>query len=94
MKKQFKIISDPEYNYLRADPIPSKEEVERYYQEEFYSAKRFNDSSLEVQKDGQEFYDSRWEGIYQRCKNFFGDKDFSVFDVGFGYAQALLYFKN
>jgi len=94
MKTQYKIIPDPEYGYLRADPVPTKEEVERYYQEEFYTAKRFNDSSLEVQKEGQEFYDSRWEGLYQRCSEFFGGKKFSMFDIGFGYAQALLYFKN
>jgi 2-polyprenyl-3-methyl-5-hydroxy-6-metoxy-1,4-benzoquinol methylase len=94
MKNQYKIISDPEYGYLRADPIPSKQEVERYYQEEFYSAKRFNDSSLEVQSEGKNFYDSRWERIYQYCKEFFGEKKFSLFDIGFGYAQALLYFNN
>lgn len=94
MNKKYKIIADPEYGYLRADPVPTREEVEHYYQEEFYTAKRFNDSSLEVQKEGQGFYDSRWEGIYRRCTEFFGDKEFNLFDIGFGYAQALLYFKN
>lgn len=94
MKKQYKIIPDPIYGYLRADPVPTREEVESYYQEEFYTAKRFNDSSLEVQKEGQSYYDSRWEGIYQKCNEFFGGRKFSLFDIGFGYAQALLYFKS
>lgn len=94
MKAKYKIIADPDYGYLRADPIPSPEEVERYYREEFYSAKRFNDSALEVQKEEQEFFDSRWEGIYRRCAEFFGGRPFSMFDVGFGYAQALLYFRG
>lgn len=92
MEKNYKIISDPEYGYRRVDPIPSAEDVELYYQVEFYSAKRFNDSSLEVQKEGKEFYDARWGNIYEKCKEYFGEKEFSVFDIGFGYAQALLYF--
>ena len=32
-----KIIKDPKYNYLRVDPIPSMEIVEKYYKEDFYS---------------------------------------------------------
>lgn len=91
---KYKIVRDEQYGYLRADPVPSVEEVEKYYREEFYSAKRFNDSSLEVQKDGKNFYDSRWEGIYQGCKELLGSSSFSMFDIGFGYAQALLYFRE
>jgi len=94
MKKKYKIVSDQEYGYLRVDPIPSQEEVEVYYREEFYSAKRFNDSSLEVQKEGKDYYDNRWNIIYEKCKSFFNDEQFTLFDIGFGYAQALLYFKG
>ena len=94
MKKKYKIIKDKEFGYLRADPIPSPEELEVYYREEFYTPKPFNDSSLEIQKEGQKYYDSRWEGIYQRCKLILKNKKFSVFDIGFGYAQALLYFDS
>lgn len=94
MKTNYRIIADPEYGYLRADPTPSREEVERYYREEFYSEKRFNDSSLEVQEEEREFFDSRWEGIHRRCAAFFGNRPFSLFDVGFGYAQALQYFRS
>lgn len=94
MEKKYKIIEDPEFGYLRADPIPSPEELEIYYREEFYSPKPFNDSSLEVQKDGQEYYDSRWNGIYERCKSILKKDKFTVFDIGFGYAQALLYFDS
>lgn len=94
MSNKFKIIKDPQYGYMRADPTPSAEEIEYYYREEFYGTKRFNDSSLEVQREGQDFYDGRWDVIYQQCLNFFGKKDFSLFDIGFGYAQALLYFRK
>lgn len=95
MGNNYKIIKDPAYGYLRVDPVPSQEEVERYYREEFYSTeyKRFNDSSLEIQKEEQEFFDSRWESIHLACLKHFGrTNELSVFDIGFGYAQALIYF--
>lgn len=88
------IITDPDYGYLRVDPIPSPEEVERYYELEFYAEGRFNDSALALQQEDKEFFDQRWEAIYQRCAEFVGERPFSLFDVGFGYAQALLYFRD
>ena len=47
------IIVDPEYHYLRVDPIPTSEDVEKYYRDEFYTKKypSFNDSSLDVQTE-------------------------------------------
>lgn len=97
MAKKYKIIPDPVYGYLRVEPIPTQKEVERYYQEEFYSSeyKRFNDSSLEVQKEERDFFNSRWEDICARCEEHFGKiEGLSVFDIGFGFAQALLYFRD
>jgi 2-polyprenyl-3-methyl-5-hydroxy-6-metoxy-1,4-benzoquinol methylase len=97
MTGKYKIIPDPAYGYLRADPLPTEEEVERYYLEEFYSSeyKRFNDSSLEVQKEELDFFNSRWEAICARCEEHFGKLEgLSVFDVGFGFAQALLCFRD
>ena len=94
MNSKLKIIRDPEYGYLRVDPVPSLEEVERYYHEEFYAEARFNDSALEQQRADKEFFDQRWEGIYQRVAAHFGGNAFSLFDVGFGYAQALRYFRD
>lgn len=93
MDKKYKIVTDKEYGYLRADPIPTPEELEVYYREEFYSPKPFNDSSLEVQSEGQEYYNTRWDGMYEKCKSLCKDDKFSVFDIGFGWAQALLYFE-
>ena len=93
MDKKYKIVTDKEYGYLRADPIPTPEELEVSYREDFYSPKPFNDSSLEVQSEGQEYYDTRWDGMYEKCKSLCKDDKFSVFDIGFGWAQALLYFE-
>jgi len=96
-QKKYTIIKDPEYKYLRIDPIPSQEEVERFYLDEFYTSryKQFNDSSLEVQKEEKEFFDSRWQSVCDQCCEYFGKlHGLSVFDIGCGFAQALLYFRN
>jgi len=97
MAGKYKVLRDAVYNFLRVDPLPTQEEVERFYQEEFYSSeyKSFNDSSLEIQKEDEEFFQSRWESICERCQSYFGRiEGLSLFDVGFGFAQALLYFRE
>jgi SAM-dependent methyltransferase len=97
MGKKYAIVPDPVYGYLRVDPLPSQEDVERYYQEEFYSStqRQFNDSSLAAQEEEREFFNSRWEAIYRVCEEYFGTvQGRSLFDVGFGFAQAMLYFSK
>lgn len=94
--KKYCIIEDPEYHYLRIDPIPTNEEVERFYREEFYTIKNpsFNDSSLQVQLEEKEFFESRWASIYKKCSAFFNNSlPLSLFDIGCGYSQSLLYFR-
>lgn len=97
MTPPYTIIRDPRHGYLRVDPIPSREEVDHYYKEEFYgqSRNRFNDSTLEVQREQSEFFESRWRDIRDKCLEHFGAVDgLSLFDVGFGYGQALLFFRD
>lgn len=97
MKEKYQIILDPNYGFHRVHPLPTQEEVEKYYQAEFYSnqSQRFNDSALKVQKEEEEFFNNRWESIYRKCKNLLGpEKQWSLFDVGFGYAQALKFFRK
>jgi 2-polyprenyl-3-methyl-5-hydroxy-6-metoxy-1,4-benzoquinol methylase len=97
LKKKYKLVKEPGYGYLRLQPIPTQEEVEKYYSEEFYSSKykQFNDSSLAVQKEEQEFMDSRWNSIYEVCTSHFGKiKGLSLFDIGFGFAQTMLFFRQ
>jgi SAM-dependent methyltransferase len=92
------IIKDPKYGYLRLEPIPSNEEVVEFYAKEFYDANAsyFNNSSLEVQQEQSDFFNTRWNDVYSNCsKKFNGEiKDKTVFDIGFGFAQALLFFKE
>lgn len=96
MSDKYKIIEDPDNGFLRIDPIPTVEEINKYYKEEFYSQyKNFNDSELKVQLEENKFFDSKWEFIHDKCLEYFHDlKGRSLFDIGFGYAQALLYFKK
>lgn len=96
-KSRYKVIADPEYGYLRIDPIPSQAEVEKFYLQDFYTSnyKQFNDSSLVVQREENNFFNSRWEFICKRCQKYFGRlKDLKLFDIGCGFGQALLYFRQ
>lgn len=92
------VITDQKYGFVRVEPIPSQKEVEAYYAKEFYDANSyyFNQSSLEVQQDQSEFFNSRWSDLYDVIKDFFKSdlNDKSVFDIGFGFAHALIYLKN
>ena len=48
-----------------------------------------------MQKEEQDFFNSRWEAICTVCDRFFGKtQGLSLFDIGFGFAQALLYFRS
>ena len=91
------VISDPEFGYLRLEPIPTQQEVEEFYAKEFYDANAsyFNNSALELQLEQKEFFDTRWEAINEVLKTFFNNEtNKSVFDIGFGFAQALLFLKE
>jgi 2-polyprenyl-3-methyl-5-hydroxy-6-metoxy-1,4-benzoquinol methylase len=93
----YKLIEDPDFAYLRVDPVPSFEEVEQFYLNEFYSGeyKRFNDSDLSVQQKDKDFFLLRWQLIYAQCQKYIGDlKDRALLDIGCGYCQALLYFRD
>ncbi|NQY10999.1 MAG: class I SAM-dependent methyltransferase [Flavobacteriales bacterium] len=92
------VIVDPEDGFKRVDPIPTQEEVEKFYAKEFYdaNAQYFNNSSLLLQQEQSAFFNSRWQAIYEQASTFFDGRidDKTVFDIGFGFAQALIYLKN
>lgn len=96
MEHKFKIVTDQTHGYLRAEPVPTQQEVEEFYKQEFYSSdyKSFNDSSLQVQKEEEDFFSSRWEAIHTKCKEHFGHDKLTLFDIGCGFAQALQYFRE
>lgn len=93
---EYQIITDPDYSYKRADPIPAPKTVDEFYKKEFYASNygQFNDSSKEVQLEEKQFNESRYERIYEICASHMKKDNFSVFDVGFGFGQALIYFEQ
>jgi SAM-dependent methyltransferase len=96
-KSAYRLAVDPDYGFVRVDPTPSAEDVEKYYLNEFYTGeyKTFNDSELKVQEAQREFFRLRYQFIHDQCENFLGPlKDRTLLDIGCGYCQALLYFKE
>ena len=96
-KTKYTVVKDTEFGYLRADPIPTEEEVNKYYLEEFYAQnkEKFNNSALETQLEESDFFKAKYENYFSTCEKIHGSlKDKSVYDIGFGFAQALLFFKN
>ena len=97
MKNKYQIEKN-NFGFYQVTPTPSAEEITKFYADEFYTGeyKNFNDSSLEVQINDKNFFEGRWNDIY---KNFLeinkniknGD---TILDVGCGWAQALLFFKD
>jgi len=97
MKKKYQIEKN-KFGFYQVTPTPSTEEITKFYADEFYTGeyKNFNDSSLEVQIKDKNFFEGRWSDIYnnfleinKNIKN--GD---SILDIGCGWAQALLFFKD
>ena len=92
------IVKDSKFGFNRVDPIPPQEEVDKFYAQEFYdaNAQYFNNSALLLQQEQSDFFNARWKAIHEQLQSFFGDdiRDKSVFDIGFGFAQALIYFKK
>ncbi len=92
-----KIIADPEYGFLRLETIPTQKEVEEFYAQDFYASNQqyFNNSALQLQTEQKAFFDTRWERVYDVCKQHHKImEEKTVFDIGFGFAQALLFFKS
>jgi SAM-dependent methyltransferase len=93
----YRLAVDPTYGFLRVDPTPSVKEVEDYYLNEFYSGeyRQFNDSQLQVQQEQKDFFRLHWQFIHDQCEKFIGPlAGRTLLDIGCGYCQALLYFRE
>ncbi|MDF3033472.1 MAG: methyltransferase family protein [Alphaproteobacteria bacterium] len=96
--KKYELKANPHYGFLQIRPTPSLEEINRFYAEEFYSGeyKKFNDSTLEVQLEDQEFYEGTWSDMQLHIIDILGrnPEEIKILDIGCGWAQALLFFKE
>ena len=65
MKKKYQIEKN-KFGFYQTIPTPSAEEITKFYADEFYTGeyKNFNDSSLEVQINDKNFFEGRWNDIY------------------------------
>ena len=91
-----RIIRDPEYGYLRIDPVPSAEEVDRYYREEFYSRGRANyenNSGLDNMREEAEYHRRSYSDLLDIIRRGVLQTDavLTVADVGCGYGYWLKY---
>tara|TARA_B100001057_G_C22786188_1_gene925657 strand:- start:215 stop:1096 length:882 start_codon:yes stop_codon:yes gene_type:complete len=97
MTKEYQIEKN-KFGFYQVTPTPSQEEITKFYADEFYTGeyKNFNDSSLEVQINDKNFFEGRWNDIYNNFLEI--NKDIknggSILDIGCGWAQALLFFKK
>ena len=55
------IVEDSKFGFKRVEPIPTQEEVEKFYAQEFYdaNAKYFNNSALLLQEEQSDFFNTR-----------------------------------
>ena len=93
---RYRIVPDPEYGYLRADPLPSPDEVADFYLKEFYGGAippERNDSALASQDET--FNRIRFSFIRDKAEKYMGSLEGRrLLDIGCGYCQALLFFKE
>lgn len=97
MNNEFKILEHPEYGYAHLSPLPSIEEVEKYYKEEFYSSnyQQCNDSAQEKQKEDRFFLKGRFDDIFATLQDHWDSLEGkSLFDIGCGYGELLMYAKE
>jgi 2-polyprenyl-3-methyl-5-hydroxy-6-metoxy-1,4-benzoquinol methylase len=97
MIKNFKLKKN-NFGFYQVNPQPNSEEIAKFYSEEFYTNdyKNFNDSSLEVQIKDKDFFEGKWNDIYNNFLEIdksLGNKA-SILDIGCGWGQALLFFKE
>lgn len=94
MKKQYTLVEHPEYGYRHLSPIPSVEEVEKFYREEFYSSSygQCNDSSQKKQDEDRAFNRGRYGDICAVIEGLLGSlHGKSLFDVGCGFGELLFF---
>ncbi len=94
-----RIVRDPKYGYLRVDPVPSAEEVDRYYRDEFYDRSRANyenNSGLDNMREEAEYHRRSYSDLLEMLRRAIlqvgrDPADIVVADVGSGFGYWLKY---
>jgi SAM-dependent methyltransferase len=94
-----RIVRDPDFGYLRIDPVPSAEEVDRFYREEFYDrsqANYVNDSGLDNMREEADYHRRSYADLLEIVRHgVLGSgrepDSVTVADVGCGFGYWLKY---
>lgn len=92
-----KYIKDAACGFYRLEPLPTQEEVDHYYREEFYAEDypQCNDSSLLKQQEDYAYNCGRFDDILHIVQQHYGDiQKKTLLDIGCGYGEFLLYAKE
>jgi len=91
--KNYELIADPKYGFVRVTPAPTDAEIEAFYAAEFYSGeyKNFNNSTLAVQERDPEFQKLHRELLLEELESLRGApiRDARVLDLGCGWGLTL-----
>ena len=94
----YKIFENTDFGYFEVVPKPTEQEIEKFYQQEFYAEdyRYFNDSSIEVQIKDLDYLKNWWKLELEQLINFSEQEGraLSIFDIGCGWCQFLLYSKT
>lgn len=94
-KAQYRLEPHEQFGFLQIKPVPSAEEIARFYAEEFYSGqyRYFNNSAREVQEADQAFHDGHRADVCARIESLRGHPiaGATVLDIGCGWGLTLKY---
>lgn len=98
-----KIVKDPEYGYLRIDPVPTQEELDRYYKESYLASAETHNRACEIgrqQRGGSAAGEETvWlqETLYTDLLHIlreYSKKPYSLLDVGSGSGAFMRYARD
>ena len=85
-----------DYGFYTVDPIPSEEEVNKFYEIEFYQNPKItnHDSSLQVRDKDAEYYEFWYKFYIELIPEKIINNKTKLLDLGCGYGHFLNYIKN
>lgn len=90
-----RVVCCQECGYWHAHPMPTQEELDRYYKEKYYKTLEGNRSMTDKQKDPDGFYEIQYEDRLRRILPLMAQSQpLSVIDLGAGYGDFLSFMKR
>ena len=89
---QHDLINDPEFGFMRLEPIPGLERVERLYREEYYAEdyKPFHEAGQKSKERDADYNEPRYRQIFKAAGDRLGDlTGRRMLDLGCGFGGLL-----